>query len=230
MNEFKIASKIYHDYSFKEGNQHIASEYNLYHILKYAKEKNVTKVLEIGTGIGTILSLFQEAKKEGFLKISNYIGTEANEFCLEQIQLNCYNHDHSDLNSSIVSDGSQIDLNGFELAIIDGKAPYLEQVVTNLLSENALILIEGYREDQVNRIKSVLDLNKRPYDYFMRFSTWRNPPYGPFHQKFQAGHTIFFLNPTKNDREFCGKMRRLARLRYHGRKVVNFRSLVKIIG
>lgn len=89
MNEFFTASKLYQDYSQKDGNQHIASEYNFYHILKYAMDKQVSKVLEIGAGIGTILSLFQEAKKVGFLDLKKYFGTEESSYCLQQIKLNC---------------------------------------------------------------------------------------------------------------------------------------------
>lgn len=230
MTEFELASKVYLAYSRKEGNLHIASEYNLYHILKYGKEKKVSKVLEIGTGIGTVLSLFQEANASGFLNISKYIGTEANDYCLGQIQANCLDNDQSGLDSLIVKDGSEIEERGFELCILDGNASDLDFVVTGLLTKNAMILIEGYREDQVNRIKTVFDQLGRPYDYFMRFSTWRNPHYGPFQQKFQAGHTILFMNPSQRDKDFCEKMRFLARLRYHGRKLFNFRRLAKITG
>lgn len=226
MNEFYIASKIYLDYSQKEGNQHIASEYNLYHILKYAKDKQVSKVLEIGTGIGTILSLFQEAKKVGFLDLKKYVGTEENSYCLQQIKLNCLPGKEAGFEKIIVEEGDEIQPDKFEFAIVDGKALNLETIVTEFLTENALILIEGYREDQVNRIKMVLDKIGRPYAHFMRFSTWHNPDYGPFRQKFQAGHTIFFINPTQKDIKLCKKLKTFARLRYNARKVFNLRNWV----
>lgn len=229
MNSFRIAERVYKEYSNKEGNQHIASEYNLYHILKYGKLKKVSKILELGTGIGTILSLVQEAKKCGYLDLQKYIGTESNDFCISQIETNCIKNNESGLDQQIVDEGSKIDESDFQLAIVDGKAPQLERFVSENLSKNAMILIEGYREDQVTRIKTILNQLGRPYDYFMRFSTWNNPPYGPFRQKFQAGHTIFFLNPTPEDSSFCKKMRATTRLRYHGRKFLNFRNIAKIL-
>lgn len=226
MNEFFIASKLYRDYSQKEGNQHIASEYNLYHILKYARDKQVSKVLEIGTGIGTILSLFQEAKKVGFLDLKKYVGTEENSYCLQQIKLNCLPEKEAGFEQIIVEEGDEIQPDKFEFAIVDGKASNLETIVSEFLTENALILIEGYREDQVNRIKMELDKMRWPYAYFMRFSTWQNPDYGPFRQKFQAGHTIFFINPSQKEIELCKKLKTFARLRYNARKVFNFRNWV----
>ncbi|TDQ19624.1 hypothetical protein DFQ04_1448 [Algoriphagus boseongensis] len=229
MDEFKIASKVYKDYSIKEGNQHIASEYNLFHILKYCKDRSLINILEIGTGIGTILSLFQEAKSSNFLNVEKYIGTEKNQYCLDQIKRNCIDNDPSELNFKIVGDGSDIQDNGYDFAVVDGSAEFLDQIISKRLKKNALILVEGYREDQVNKIKSILKELGWSYTYFLRFSTWKNPSYGPFQQKFQAGHTIFFLNPSQNDIDFCSKMKTWSRFRYHSRKFFNYRSLHRFL-
>ena len=120
-------------------------------------------------------------------------------------KLNCLSEKVAGFEQKNVKGGDKIQLDKFEFAIVDGKAPNLETIVTDYLSEHALILIEGYRQDQVKRIKAALDKVGRPYAYLMRFSTWQNPKYGPFRQKYQAGHTIFFINSSQKDKDFCKK-------------------------
>jgi hypothetical protein len=229
MNAFKIAKQVYKDFSFKVGNQHIASEYNLYYILNYSRMINAKRVLELGTGIGTVLSLFQESKKQGFFSPELYIGTEANEFCISEIKKNCLTNPASDLPVTIVEDLSKVDKNGFEFVVLDGKSEHLKYLITELLAPHAILIIEGYREDQVNEIKAILKDGKIPFLNFLRFSTWKNPDYGPFRQPFQAGHTIFFINPTEREKRLYNKLKIFSPIRSKLRKLIDLRCFKNIL-
>ncbi|MCU0333681.1 MAG: hypothetical protein MUF62_01375 [Chitinophagaceae bacterium] len=77
----------YQYFSTLEGNQHIASVYALEKIVELVQRYQVKTVLEVGLGIGSIShALLSYANASG--QRLRYIGTEANDFCLQALPRN----------------------------------------------------------------------------------------------------------------------------------------------
>ena len=83
----EISKSVYKKFSNIEGNHGIASEYAIETILKLIKKYNVKSILELGLGIGYISDAILKYSKEKNLNI-NYIGTEANTYCLSVLNDN----------------------------------------------------------------------------------------------------------------------------------------------
>lgn len=101
MGQEDIAITNYKRFCTLEGSDYIASEFALSTILRIIKEFNVSNILELGLGIGSVSDTILK-----FSKISNftikYFGTEKNEFSLKVLPQNVkdYNkiHIYSELN------------------------------------------------------------------------------------------------------------------------------------
>ena len=82
MTTDKTGIDTYKYFSTLEGNQNIASEFALKLITKFVKSYRPKNILELGLGIGSISYAILHHSNSTNQKI-NYVGTEANEFCLE---------------------------------------------------------------------------------------------------------------------------------------------------
>lgn len=189
MNLRNIARNNYLKFSAFEGAQHIASEYAIYKLLEISKRFNVSSILEVGLGIGSIsCAILANSTRENL----SYIGTESNSFCLRSLRKNLDEKAYDSL--TIVPSIDEVNTleRKFDLVIIDGKDNNILSLA-NQLKTNAIIAIEGHRLDQVNDLKTIFPKAK----YVHAISSRKNDPKGngiPGH--WQGGIKLLFLNPN----------------------------------
>lgn len=193
MNPAQIARNTYQHFSTKEGNQHIANVYALEKIVELAHKYEVKTVLEIGLGIGSIShALLSYAKESG--RSLRYIGTEANEFCLQSLPKNLEGaYQQLELYNNI----EEVPADALpELIIIDGKDSSLSKVKA-IAAPGAILFVEGFRLEQVKLLQS----------YFPKalsvvtIADFKNPPGGPFSQdSWAGGGCIIFTMPSAAQR------------------------------
>lgn len=172
-----------------EGSDFIASEFALKVILKIIKKYNITNVLELGLGIGSISDTVLKDSKNAGRKI-NYVGTEKNEFCLNALKKNVRDY----VSIELFSELNHIKNKKFQLIIIDGYDDTLNQIVS-FCDENAIIFIEGDRKGQTNTILEIFPNHK----YVNVISLNKNKPYGHGECKpnnYVGGGQLIFINPT----------------------------------
>ena len=193
MSNLELAQNVYRKFSTIEGNKHIASLYALTKIVDIVDENRPSTILEIGLGIGSVSDAILGFVNRHNLKVG-YAGTEANEFCLSQLPLNLGAHFEK---ISIFSDVDQIPKqNRYDLIIVDGSDASLEKL-TDLVSDHAVIFIEGDRAPQEERIRKLFP----KHIYCQSISSFRNPDYGPFSEKhWSSGGKLIYVNPTIGQR------------------------------
>ncbi|NAS29825.1 hypothetical protein GTQ40_02470 [Flavobacteriaceae bacterium R38] len=189
MKSYNIAVEAYKKFSGVEGNQHIASEYALKIILNLISKFKVNSVLELGTGIGTIPYTVLEYAKEKRERIA-YTCTEANEFCLSQLEGNLgayYEKIELKNNLTVLQDNTF-----FDLIIVDSSDENLE-AIKKFCKPHSIIFVEGYRMSQVNIIRKIFPKVK----HVTLISTNKEPDYGPKpKEKWSGGGQVLFINPT----------------------------------
>jgi hypothetical protein len=209
--ERNLAIENYERFSQLEGSDFIASEFALETILKLIKRYRINNIFEIGLGIGCIVDTVQQYCKEHNVKI-NYFGTETNSFCLEALSNNLRYYDDLKVTDSIegIPNGMK-----FPLIIIDGTEKSLE-LIKPLLSEHAIIFIEGYRGGQTQHIKKIFP----NILHTETISLKKNRPYGP-HIKghWMGGGQLLFVNPNVKQRLHWISEKIKTKLKYLRRKV-----------
>ncbi len=179
---------LYQSFCEAEGSQHIASEYAIGKINGLVEKFPVKRILEVGLGIGSIsgILLAMNRNKTAF----DYIGTEANDFCLKALPQNL-KEDYNRL--KIVSDLTEISSHKkFDLIIIDGKDQNLN-AIKELIFENGIIVIEGDRLPQQGSLQEFFPEHK----YVHCISLKMNKEYSPFPaENWQGGIKVIFVNPT----------------------------------
>lgn len=195
---YSIAKSVYRNFSDKEGNQHIAGQYGLKIILNLIHSYKVKNVLEVGVGIGTIPYLIFQAIDENIINEVSYYGTESNEFCLNALKINLEStyqkvnlfHDLDEIPEELT----------FDFIIIDGGDKSLEKI-KKIVHKNSIILIEGYRQEQVDIIRSLFD---GQFVFYDDISLEKNPMYGPFSSnQWQGGVRVFYLFPSTKQKIYC---------------------------
>lgn len=191
MNYKKISSETYRKFANKDGNDHIAGDYALQEILRIIGKFRCKNILEIGLGIGSISDAILEYSVSNNLNI-NYSGTEANQYCLEQLPQNVKEFDQIILYNDI-SEVPEKEM--FDLIIIDGSDNLLSNIKRNC-TQNSIIFIEGGRNSQVLLVNTLFPKNK-----LTRLMSLKRPPvYGPFQQRWSGGATVIAINPTMAQR------------------------------
>lgn len=185
----KISTETYRIFSHLEGNQHIASEFAIYHILKSVKRHKLKKILEVGLGIGSIsyaVLQYFENKNSAI----EYSGTEENEFCKNALISNLDCHYKKII---LYNDLKQINnVEKFDFIIIDGGNTELEKL-SKICSKNAVLFVEGDRNNQFEVLKSLFP----QMIYHRVVSISNNPNYGPFsHDNWCGGGSLLYVNPT----------------------------------
>lgn len=194
MNYKKTAADTYRKFAILEGNQHIAGDYAIESILGLIKDFKIKNILEIGLGIGSISDAILDFSKDNDLEI-NYIGTEANKFCLEALKKNVPDLDKIHLFPDLESLKTDTK---FDLVIVDGSDESLVKV-KHLLAPRSLIFIEGGRASQIELLKELF-----PKFVYAEVISIRKPPeYGPFHQKWTGGGSLIFTNPNFVQKCYC---------------------------
>jgi hypothetical protein len=210
MKRSEQQSNLYRSFCESEGSQHIASEYAIDKINGLAKKFRVKRILEIGLGIGSIsgIVLALNRNKPDF----DYIGTEANDFCLGALPENL-KEDYSRL--KIYSDLSDIPSDKkFDLIIIDGKDQNL-QAIKGLISVNGILAIEGDRMPQQDSLQELFSDHK----YVHCISSLKNNSYSPFQAThWQGGLKIIFINPTSSQKLWWVREKISTKLKYWFRK------------
>lgn len=183
------AENIYTYFSEKEGNQHIAGLYAIQKILSLIKENRPQRILEVGLGIGSISYAILTYHKENNLNVI-YDGTEANEFCLSQLEPNLQDL-YSQLN--IYSDIHSINHNHkYDFVIIDGTDHSID-LIKDRINPQGVIFIEGHRLSQTNKMKEIFPNHK----YVECISDFKNPNFGPFsEQHWAGGGQLIYINPS----------------------------------
>ncbi len=172
-----------------EGNQHIASQFAIQKILDIIELNNSIKILEVGLGIGSIsFSVIDFLQNQN--KIFNYIGTEANQFCLDQLPINLGGHFNK---IKLFSDLEKINKKEkFDLVIIDGSDQAIEKI-SRIISKNGVIFIEGDRKHQQETLLKLFPRNK----FVHLISNYKNSKLGLFSVKnWSGGGKLIYVNPT----------------------------------
>jgi len=185
----QYADEFYKKFSKAEGNQHIASLFAIKKIIDVVRFNQPKNILEIGLGIGSIsYSIIEFSKNEK--NTINYYGTENNKFCLNQLPKNLEDNYEK---IKLFSDLEKIPKNiQFDFIIIDGADESLEDI-KNLMTENAVIFIEGDRSIQLSKVKDLF-----PNHLFVHtISNYKDPIWGPFTTaNWSGGGKLIYINPT----------------------------------
>jgi hypothetical protein len=184
----KLSENRYKYFCEREGNDHIASIYALKSILKLVSDYKVKSVLELGLGIGSISDSILTYSKNNREAIQ-YVGTETNEFCLQELKKNVASYSEIELHQSLL----EINTNyKFDLIIVDGSDDGLKSI-EKYCKKHTLIFIEGFRGTQVSTIKNIFP----NYIHVEIISKEKNPVYGPFSsENWSGGGQLIFINPN----------------------------------
>ncbi len=177
----------------KEGNEFIASVFAIEKLLEQVQKSKPKTIIELGVGIGTLPFAVNAFLGENASKVT-YYGTEANDFCRNQIPLNL---NHLSINFQLLHSFEEINANvRAELIIIDGKFDKME-LLKKYASENAVFFIEGDRTTQVQEI-----IQAFPKAMAVRcISNFKNPEGSPFPTGYWVGGcTLVYSNPTFGQR------------------------------
>ncbi len=184
----EISKSVYKKFSSIEGNHGIASEYAIETILKLIKKYKVKSVLELGLGIGSISDAILKYSKAKNLNI-DYIGTEANDYCLSVLNDNVDDFNAIKLYKNLEEVSSE---NKQDLIIVDGTDSALESI-KKYSKKDTIVYVEGYRGDQVSSIKKIYPKSV----HVEIISIEKNHPYGPFPaSQWKGGGQLIFLEPS----------------------------------
>ncbi len=189
MNLKDFTQYQYINFSKANGSEYIASEFAILKILELIRKYNLKRILEIGVGIGTISGSILKYAELTSLSL-NCTGTENNEFCLAELPGNL---EILFDEISIYPEFSKLPKGQkFDLIIVDGKEALLKDI-SSTCSENAIVVIEGDRSDQVEIVKSIFP-NSR---FAPMVSILRNGRYSKKDpSEFRGGIKVIFTNPT----------------------------------
>jgi spore coat polysaccharide biosynthesis predicted glycosyltransferase SpsG len=189
MKEKVLAVQNYKRFCELDGSQYIASEFALETLLKIIKVFKVNSILELGLGIGSISDTVLKYCDGERAKV-NYVGTEKNEFCLEELQKNVLDYNQIELYSEL----NKIKNKKFDLIIIDGYDDTLKEIVA-FCKKNTIVFIEGDRKGQTESIRQIFPKNK----YVNVITLNKNKPYshsnGNTHH-YVGGGQLIFIDPT----------------------------------
>ena len=163
------------------GSEHIASEFAIGEIIKWARKLRPRRVLEVGSGIGTLtFALCSQARETPF----ELITIEGDDFCQNAMGENLSEQkgDYRHISSIEELD----DFEPFDLIVIDGGEQ--EQRFISQISPRGVVFIEGYMAKKHGLIHEMYS-QKRPYIW----SNFRSPDR-------HKGIWIFRFEPTSAER------------------------------
>lgn len=189
MTNKDIAVGAFKYFSGLDGNQCIASEFALKTMVDIVDKYKVGNVFELGLGIGSIAYCIHDFGNKNNIKL-NYIGTEANSFCLNALSQNLKEYYKETRIFDTLKD-VEIDRK-FDLIIIDGIDENLLKI-KNMITDKGIVIIEGDRIPQLNSIREIF-----PKALYTRVvSNYKSPDYGPHPSNaYSSGLQLIFINPT----------------------------------
>ncbi|HLA56791.1 MAG TPA: hypothetical protein VK623_11850 [Flavobacterium sp.] len=189
MNYKDLAIQNYKRFCEMEGSEYIASEFAIEIILKLIKKYDVKNILEMGLGIGSISdSVLKFAKQHN--RSINYVGTEANEFCLNALKTNVEDYGKIDLYPELAA----VKDTKFDLIVIDGYDSNFQQIV-KYCKGDTIIFIEGDRKPQTNNILEFFPNSKHVNVITMQKR--KNYAHGDTSSEhYVGGGQLIFVNPT----------------------------------
>ena len=207
----QLAEASYKHFARCDGNQHIASEYALGHVLEVIRHWSVQDILEVGLGIGSVSYTVLLASRRNLLRQPiRYCGTEKNDFCLQQLQQNL----GLDWIEVFPDLGGLPEQRRFDLIIIDGQDPDLKRI-PGLIKRRGIVFIEGGRDDQFANVRSLF----RSCLAYRAISMRKTPSYGPSPiEQWSGGCHVIFVQPTVRQRLDWARNRLLTSLKYRVRR------------
>lgn len=152
------AEEIWVRFKSVPGAGGIASEHAIGGLIKIIKKKRPKKILELGSGMGTLTYTIMASLGNFFGKEFSYdfYTVENDEFCLGQLKKNLegFEDKYTVINntSEVLSKGTQ-----FNLIVIDGGSNLPSDMgpmnIENMVERKGVIFIEGYRRYQREMIK-----------------------------------------------------------------------------
>jgi protein-L-isoaspartate O-methyltransferase len=183
------AERYYRYFSGLPGNKHIANLFAIEKLLDIIRIQRPQKILEIGLGIGSIsYSIMDYLHLKN--KTTEYHGTEANDFCLSVLPNNLKEYYQKII---LYKSINEIDKNKyFDMVIVDGSDDALERV-SELISKNGIIFIEGDRKSQQKTLVRLFP----NYKFVHTVSDYKEPEYDPFITgDWSGGGKIIYVDPT----------------------------------
>lgn len=194
----EIALNNYKHFCSLEGSDYIASEFALQTILRLIKEFNISNILELGLGIGSVSDTVFKFAKNSNMTI-DYVGTEKNDFCLRVLSENVEDYKKIHLFSELNKIGNRI----FEFVIIDGYDNSLNEI-EKYCCKNAMLYVEGDRGVQT---RTILDIF--PKSLHVNVITLKKKPSYAHEDRsvdsYIGGGQLIFTNPTYKMRFFWFK-------------------------
>lgn len=152
-DDWILAREVWDRFSELEGAQHIASEFALAHLACVLRSRRPKRALELGAGIGTITSMILAYSGLD----AEVVTTEANEFCLRQLDRNI----DTELKPRLRIIDSADDLAGvetsFDLIVLDGH--FGVEKVNRFLDAGTVCFVEGARQGTRDKLNA--ELGKR---------------------------------------------------------------------
>lgn len=219
MKNYVLSKQTFDVFCEKEGNKHIASLSALKGLQKLILRYKVTKVLELGIGIGTIPYFLSRLAAEEGIKIE-YTGTEANDYCIQQFIKNLPPDNHN-FSFRYYANLLLVPLETYGLIIIDGSDNNFEHL-TEYCDEKTILFIEGDRKPQREAILKMF--TKDPISFYSAISNKKNEPNSPFPpDRFGKGYTVFFLNPDLQKKIFKFHNKVLTAVKYRLRPLLKIK-------
>ncbi|WP_271855510.1 hypothetical protein [Patiriisocius marinus] len=206
----KVAEEVSAKFLNIEGNKFIASHFAIQFILKIIKDFNVTSVLEIGLGIGSISDAILKYSELNNLDIT-YTGTENNDYCLRVLPNNVEHYNKIDLFEDINALQTSAP---FDLIIIDG-TDNLDNI-KKFGHPNTIIFIEGLRSKQVESIKKLYPKAIHVEVISLMKKLKRNST----EMKWNGGGQLIFLEPSNYRKAYAFKEKVSSFLKRRLRKIV----------
>ncbi len=188
MNTNRLAVKNYKRFCSLEGSEYIATEFALVQILKIIKIFKIKSILEIGLGIGAIVDSVLKFSENSNYKL-NYFGTEANDYCNQELKKNIEYFQKVKISNSLEEINTE---NKFDFIIIDGLDDSLEKIVS-YCKKRTIIFIEGDRSPQTEVIMSLFPKAR----HVNIISLKKNRDYSHGNPEFfMGGGRVIFTNPN----------------------------------
>ncbi len=212
MQSKQLANNNYYRFCKLEGSEYIATGFALFQILKIIKIFEVKTVLEIGLGIGSISDSVLKMARNSNRDI-RYVGTEANEFCINALKNNIEDYHKLEQYEYLAEISPE---SKFDLVIIDGQDNSLQEIANKCKSQ-AIIFIEGDRSPQTKLIltlfpkaKHVNVISVKKHQSFSHGNT----------NYFVGGGQLIFTNPDLRMKIYWFKEKITTYIKRHFRKIL----------